>query len=111
MLVLTFFFVDEKEPKNQDKPDPSGRFVRPFRTWAKTCCFGMQGGRKIADKRSIEQTQVAARKGNLQGSHPGAWGRMPPGGDPAFLIFWFFLIKQKERTRKKLFKKGPSSPG
>jgi len=25
---------------------------------------------------------------------------MPPGGDPAFLIFWFFLIKQKERTRK-----------
>jgi len=25
---------------------------------------------------------------------------MPPGGDPAFLIFWFFLIKQKERTKE-----------
>jgi len=25
---------------------------------------------------------------------------MPPGGDPAFLIFWFFCIKTKERTIK-----------
>ncbi|MEX8547055.1 MAG: hypothetical protein V5804_05580 [Mucilaginibacter sp.] len=103
--------LEQKEPKIQDKPDPSGRFVRPFRTWANTCRFGMYGGRKIADKRSIEQTQVAARKGSLQGSCPGAWGRMPPGGDLAFLIFWFFFIKKKERTRKKLLKEGPSSPG
>jgi hypothetical protein len=26
-LDLTFFLLDQKEPKNQDKPDPSGRFV------------------------------------------------------------------------------------
>jgi len=25
---------------------------------------------------------------------------MPPGGDPAFLIFWFFFIKKKERTKE-----------
>jgi len=28
--------LDQKETKNQDKPDPSGRFVRPSRTWAQT---------------------------------------------------------------------------
>ncbi|MEX8548346.1 MAG: hypothetical protein V5804_12155 [Mucilaginibacter sp.] len=33
--------LDEKEPKIQDKPDPSGRFVGPFRTWAETCRFGI----------------------------------------------------------------------
>ncbi|MGI4804642.1 MAG: hypothetical protein ACRYFL_07725 [Janthinobacterium lividum] len=32
--------------------------------------------------------------------HPGAVERMPPGGDPAFLIFWFFCIKTKERKSK-----------
>ncbi|MGI4729618.1 MAG: hypothetical protein ACRYGB_13675 [Janthinobacterium lividum] len=26
--MLLFFLLDQKEPKNQDKPDPSGRFVR-----------------------------------------------------------------------------------
>jgi len=35
-----------------------------------------------------------------KGNRPGAQGRMPPGGDPAFLIFWFFFIKKKERTKK-----------
>jgi len=25
---------------------------------------------------------------------------MPPGGDPAFLIFWFFFIKKKEHETK-----------
>jgi len=41
LLMLTFFLLDQKEPKNQDKPDPSGRFVGPFRTWAETCRFCM----------------------------------------------------------------------
>ncbi|MEX8546564.1 MAG: hypothetical protein V5804_03100 [Mucilaginibacter sp.] len=44
MLDLTFFLLEQKEPKIQDKPDPSGRFVRPFRTWAVTCCFGISNG-------------------------------------------------------------------
>jgi len=30
---------------------------------------------------------------------------MPPGGDPAFLIFWFFFIKKKERTKETNSKK------
>ena len=36
-----FFLLEQKEPKIQDKPDPSGRFVGPFRAWATTCRFGM----------------------------------------------------------------------
>ncbi|WP_299284408.1 hypothetical protein [uncultured Mucilaginibacter sp.] len=39
-LYLTFFLLEQKEPKIQDKPDPSGRFVGPFRAWAETCRFG-----------------------------------------------------------------------
>ncbi|WP_299290543.1 hypothetical protein [uncultured Mucilaginibacter sp.] len=31
----------KKNQRNQDKPDPSGRFVRPFRTWAETWHFGI----------------------------------------------------------------------
>ncbi|MGI4803652.1 MAG: hypothetical protein ACRYFL_02705 [Janthinobacterium lividum] len=27
---------------------------------------------------------------------------MPPGGDPAFLNFWFFFIKEKEHKAKQL---------
>ena len=38
-----FFLLEQKEPKIQDKPDPSGRFVGPFRTWAATCHFGVSG--------------------------------------------------------------------
>ncbi len=28
-MYLTFFLLEQKEPKIQDKPDPSGRFVSP----------------------------------------------------------------------------------
>jgi hypothetical protein len=35
-LFLTFFLLDQKEPKNQDKPDPSGRFVWPLPTMVMT---------------------------------------------------------------------------
>ncbi len=28
---VNFFLLDQKEAKSQDKPDPSGRFVGPFR--------------------------------------------------------------------------------
>ncbi|MEX8547713.1 MAG: hypothetical protein V5804_08935 [Mucilaginibacter sp.] len=34
--------LEQKEPKIQDKPDPSGRFVGPFRVWAMICRFGMR---------------------------------------------------------------------
>jgi hypothetical protein len=39
LLFLTFFLLEQKEPKIQDKPDPSGRFVGPFRTSAVTYRF------------------------------------------------------------------------
>ncbi len=36
MLYLTFFLLDQKEPKNQEQPDRSARLFRPFRTWVHT---------------------------------------------------------------------------
>ncbi|WP_299291493.1 hypothetical protein [uncultured Mucilaginibacter sp.] len=33
----------KKNQRNQDKPDPSGRFAGPSRTWAAICHFGMPG--------------------------------------------------------------------
>jgi len=54
MRPCFFFFLDEKETKNQDKPDPSGRFVWPFRTWIATFLSALQIQEKV-DKRSIKQ--------------------------------------------------------
>ncbi len=94
-----FFLLDQKKPKNQDKPDPSGRFVRPLRAWAQTLQAALQSlERKVIFRLNL----VTELQGyHHKGSHPGAWGGMPPGGDTAFLNFWFFLFKQKERTKEK----------
>ncbi len=92
-LYLTFFLLDQKEPKNQDKPDPSGRFVRPLRTWVDTVLAAIfiqyylnlkedpsallrmtARQAKTVGKRRIQQKRMAERKGDLQGSHPGAQG-------------------------------------
>ncbi len=41
VACIMFFSLDGKEPKDQDKPDPSGRFVGPSRTWVETYRFGL----------------------------------------------------------------------
>ncbi|MVN22386.1 hypothetical protein GO621_12655 [Mucilaginibacter sp. HMF7410] len=33
--------MTKKNQQNQDKPDPSGRFVGPFRATVTTGCFGI----------------------------------------------------------------------
>jgi len=79
--VLTFFLLDQKEPKSQDKPDPSGRFVGPSRARVETWHFDHP------------------RAVTLQGHCPSAVGRMPPGGDPKCLIS-LVLFYQEKRTDK-----------
>jgi len=40
--LFFFFLLDQKETKNQDKPDPSGRFVWPSRSWVATVLAVLQ---------------------------------------------------------------------
>jgi hypothetical protein len=45
--------LDQKEPKNQDKPDPSGRFVGHSRTCVATFISALQI-QKLVNKSSVK---------------------------------------------------------
>jgi hypothetical protein len=68
----SFFLLEQKEPKIQDKPDPSGHFVGPFRTKSQTMQTALKSSKRKLSYWIKFYNRIEGHR--LKGSPAGAQG-------------------------------------